>query len=300
MDEVAVVVNQGSGAGHAQATPEALRALFAARGLRARIHVHAPGGDFERLLDAAMAGPPAALVAAGGDGTVNAVAARAIAAGLPLGVLPTGTLNHFARDLGLGEDLEAAVAAIASGRTRAVDVATVNDRIFLNNASIGLYASVVLDRERQQRRLGRGKWTALLRATWAALREPRPFAATLCMDGGELCRETPFVFVGNNAYVVQGPAAGERPRMDDGRLSVYVLHARSGWGLLWLAVRTLVRGVSGARDLDAFEATTLAVDAGAARVDVARDGEVEAMDTPVRFASRPRALAVFAPPGDAG
>ncbi len=290
-----MIVNQSSGTGNAPHAPEALSALFDAHGLSVRIHVLVPGGDLDQLLDEALATAPDALVAAGGDGTVNAVATRAIDAGLPMGVLPAGTLNHFARDLGVGEDMDQAVAVIAGGHLRTVDVGTVNDLIFLNNASIGLYATMVMDRERQRRRLGRGKWTALLRATWSALRDPRPFTATVCVDGSELCRRTPFVFVGNNDYIVQGPMAGGRDRLDGGRLSAYVLHPRNAWGLLWLAARTLVRGVSGAHDLDALTATSLSVEARAKHIDVARDGEVESMATPVRFAVRPGALRVFAP-----
>jgi diacylglycerol kinase family enzyme len=189
---------------------------------------------------------------------------------------------------------------IAAGRSRCVDVGTVNDKVFLNNASIGMYATIVVDRERQQRRLGRGKWIALCRATLAALRDPDPFEVVIGLEGRELRRHTPFLFVGNNDYIVQGPEAGQRARLDDGTLSLYVLHPRTALGLLWLALRTLLRGMSGARDLDAFSVGALTVEARAPRLDVARDGEVEAMATPVRFAVRPGALRVFAPAQQAG
>lgn len=295
MGTIAVIANAGSGAGRERPDPSSLPGVFRQHGLHATVHELAPGGDMDALLDRALAAGAGCLVAAGGDGTVNAVAARALERDLELGVLPLGTLNHFARDLGIPDELDAAVRVIAEGRSRRVDVGTVNDKLFLNNASIGLYATIVLDRESQQRRLGRGKWQALCRATLAALRDPDPFEVAVEVDGRQLRRTTPFLFVGNNDYIVQGPAAGQRARLDDGTLSLYVLHPRTALGLLWLALRTLLRGRSGARDLDAFSAGALTVAARAPQLDVARDGEVEAMATPVRFAVRPRALRVLAP-----
>ena len=293
----ALIVNAGSGSGRTTPppAPEALRASFERAGIAVEAHVLGDGDDLDALLETALAGNPRALVAAGGDGTVNAVAARAIEHDLPMGVLPLGTLNHFAHDLGIDDDIDAAVAVIAAGREQRVDVATANDRLFLNNASIGLYATIVVDRERQQRRLGRGKWSALLRATMAALRDPDAFEVVVQVDGRELRRRTAFLFVGNNDYDLQGPGAGSRARLDDGLLSLYVLHPRTAAGLLWLALRTLLRGTAGARDLDAFAARALELHAREGRLQVARDGEVDALQSPVRFQVRPRALRVFAP-----
>src|SRR3546814_5225271 len=165
------------------------------------------------------------------------------------------------------------MAVTVAGHEQRVDVATANDRLFLNNASIGLYATIVVDRERQQRRLGRGKWSALLRATLAALRDPEALEVVIEVDGSELRRRTAFLFVGNNDYDVQGPGAGSRARLDDGLLSLYVLHPRSAGGLLWLALRTLLRGTAGARDLDAFAVTALEINAHGPCLPVARDGE---------------------------
>ena len=299
MASVALIVNAGSGAGRGPDAAE-LHALCRRRGIDAQLHALPPGGDFDAMLQQALSGGPSVLVAAGGDGTVSSVAAAAIAHDLPLGVLPTGTLNHFARDLDIPLEIEQAIDVLAAGVERRVDVGTVNDRLFLNNASLGMYPTIVVDRERQQRRLGRGKWSALLRATLAALRDPRPFEVTIQVEGRELRRTTPFVFIGNNDYEVQGPGTGQRARLDDGTLSLYVLHPHTAIGLLWLALRTLLRGTAGADDLDAFAVESLVVATRGARVPVARDGEVDQFDSPVRFAVRTRALRVIAPAGDRG
>jgi diacylglycerol kinase family enzyme len=297
---IAIVLKAGSGA-HAPPDPDALRRTFAAHGVAAEVFRRDAGASLADVVSAALAANPDCLVAAGGDGTVNAAAAAALDHGLPFGVLPLGTLNHFARDLEIPDDIDAAAGAIAdalaASRERIVDVATVNGRLFLNNASLGLYATMVVDRERQQRRLGRGKWSALLRATLAALREPEAFEVAIEADGRTLRRRTPFVFVGNNDYIVQGPEAGRRASLDDGLLSVYVLHPRTAGGLLWLALRTLLLGTSGARDLDVFVTRSLEVHARAPRLPVARDGEVGDLGTPIRFAVRPRALRVLGSTG---
>jgi YegS/Rv2252/BmrU family lipid kinase len=295
---IPVILNTGAGTAES-ADREALRTAFARRNLVAEVHALAPGQDLDAVLDAAFAGHPCCVVAAGGDGTVNAVAARLLDhPHACLGVLPLGTLNHFARDLGIPLDLDAAVRVIADDHAVAVDVGEVNDRVFLNNASIGLYADIVVQRERTRRLLGLGKWPALARATWAALRDPASFDVAVSADGNAQHRRTPFLFVGNNDYTLSGPALGQRERLDEGALSVYVLRPKNRWGLLWLGLRALVGAVSGERDLTAQRANELIVAAAPGRVPVARDGEVADFATPLRFRVRPRALRVRVPRGE--
>ncbi|GAB6195612.1 diacylglycerol/lipid kinase family protein [Lysobacter xanthus] len=291
---VPVIVNASSHSGGNDA--DALRAALRQAGLAAELHVVRDPARLDEAIDTALAGSPPCIVAAGGDGTINAVAARALDAGIPLGVLPGGTLNHFARDLGLPDDLEGAARAIAAGHVREVDVGEVNGRLFLNNASLGLYATMVAHRERAQARRHLGKGAALLQAAWRALRRPHAFSVVLHVDGQDLPRRTPFVFVGNNDYVVQGPNAGARPTLDDGVLSVYVLRRTGTWFLIGLALRALVGRVSDEHDLEGFAVTELVVESRRTRVRLARDGEVGFTESPVRFRVRPRALRVLAPP----
>src|SRR3954451_10797613 len=115
--------------------------------------------DIATLARQAARTSEAVIVAAGGDGTIGAVAAALVGSDKILGVLPVGTLNHFAKDLKIPLDLENAVLTIAKGETAAVDVVEVNVRIFINNSSLGLYPHIVSRREAQQQRLSRGKWT---------------------------------------------------------------------------------------------------------------------------------------------
>jgi diacylglycerol kinase family enzyme len=289
-----VILN--AGAGGRQTGPDAVVAAFAAHGIDARVHAANPGCDLDALLAAICARRPDAVVAAGGDGTVNAVAACLVERPhIALGVLPLGTLNHFARDLEIPTAIDAAVAVIAQGHRVAVDVGEVNGRVFLNNASLGLYATIVAHRDRERRRLGLGKWPAMVRATWAALRNPASFDVAVQANGEQRHWRTPFLFVGNNAYTVQGAALGQRSRLDAGLLSFYVLRPKGRWALLWLGLRALVGAMSRSDDLEALETRELHVDGDRLPVRVARDGEIDELRMPLRFRLRPRALQVYVP-----
>jgi len=294
-NEITVVVNAKSGAEGGDDHLARLEAAFAAHGLRARVTVLQPGQDIAETVDGLLDGGARTVVAGGGDGTINAVAARLLDRDATLGVLPLGTLNHFARDLGVPPDIEGAVRIIAEGHQLSTDVGEINSRIFLNNSSIGLYPRIVTEREDARRHLGLGKWPALARATWNALRNPGNFNAVVCVDGEDIERRTPFIFVGNNCYVLEGFGLGRRPCLDDGVLSLNVLRPKSALGFLWLGLRSLFGIGSHARDFDHFEAEHFEIRAERGDEEVAIDGEVACMASPMRYRIRKRALRVFAP-----
>lgn len=282
-DPVPVLLNPSAGAGPDRA---AVEAAFAACGVPIETH------DLDALDDVLRAQPPV-VVAGGGDGTVASVAARLLDSPSALGVLPVGTLNHFAKDLGIPLDLDGAARVIARGATECVDVGEVNGRCFLNNSSVGLYPRIVLAREQAQRRLHLGKWPALTRATWQALRDPRAFEVTLVMEGKRLQRRTPFLFVGNNRYELAGLQAGKRETLDGGVLSLHVLRPQSPLGLVWMALRTLCGLRSRERDFERFLVDEFQVQTGVGRIEVACDGEVAPMPQPLHYRVRPRALHVL-------
>ena len=298
--EAVVILNAGSGPQGTRDDGASVVAAFAAKGLRTRVVTVEPGRGIAASVDDALEQGAKLIIAGGGDGTVNAVASRLLERDVVLGVLPLGTLNHFARDLGIPVELDAAAAVIASGHQRRVDVGEVNDRIFLNNSSIGLYPRIVIEREREQRYLGVGKWPALARATWHALRHPESFSATVRVDGDAIERRTPFIFVGNNSYVLEGFGLGRRPRLDSGVLALYVLRPKTPFGLLWLGLRALLGIGSHAKDFDAIEATSFDIQGRHHEVEVATDGEVASATAPVRYRIRPRSLRVLAPAPKAG
>ena len=294
-DDVIVIVNAGSGGGNDQALVDRLARLLAAAGVRAVIELARSGDAIAAAVGNAIARRPRLIVAGGGDGTVSTVAAGLVDTGIALGVLPLGTLNHFAKDLGIPLDLADAVALLADGRTAPVDVGEVNGRIFVNNSSLGLYPDIVRDRERQQKRLGRGKWPAFVWATLAALRRFPFLGVALLVDGKEVLRRTPFVFIGNNEYRMEGFAIGERSALDDGRLSLYVAQRPGRWRLLQLALRALTGRLRQARDFDVILATDIVIRSRKKRLYVATDGEVSVMTPPLRYRVRPASLLVVRP-----
>jgi len=290
-----VIVNAKSGPDATDDDGDVVEAAFAAHGIEAQIHVLKPDEDIADAVDRLLDAGAEAIVAGGGDGTINAVASRLLGREVTLGVLPLGTLNHFARDLGIPFELDAAVKIIADHHVVTTDVGEVDDRIFLNNSSIGLYPRIVTEREDAQRHLGLGKWPALARATWHALRHPSSFNAVVCVDGEEIERRTPFIFVGNNCYVLEGFGLGRRACLDDGVLSLNVLRPKSALGFLWLGLRSLLGIGSHAGDFDHFEAEHFEIRAQRGDEEVAIDGEVTRMASPMRYRIRKRALRVFAP-----
>ncbi len=210
-------------------------------------------------------------------------------------MLALGTLNHFARDAGVPADLEEAVRTIVDGHRVQVDIAEVNGRTFINNSGLGLYPDIVRNRERQQKRLGRGKWPAFVWATLAVLRRYPFMRVRLVVDGSERSRRTPFVFIGNNEYRMDGFAIGERTELDRGQLSLYVAQRPGRLKLLVLALRALTGRLRQARDFDALGASEILIESRRKRLRVSTDGEVSVMTPPLRYRIRPRALAVMLP-----
>jgi diacylglycerol kinase family enzyme len=235
------------------------------------------------------------LVAAGGDGTIRCVASVLVDSDAVLGVLPAGTLNHFAKDLGLPLNMIDAVRVLAAGRVREVDVGEVNGRIFLNNSSIGLYPMLVERREKERQRRGLSKWVAMLLAFIALFRRYPRVRVTLEGDGEPVRIETPLVFVGNNRYDTDLLNLGRRTRLDGGELWVYLMHAPTRARLLWLVVRGLIGRMRNARDFRSFATRSLLIETRKKRLRVATDGEVARVEPPLIYRSRAKALRVIAP-----
>lgn len=295
---VAIIVNATAGSGRNAEWAERIEAEFAEHGVRARVRLANEGGDVRRFAREEAAGNARVVVAAGGDGTVNAVASELVDSETALAVLPLGTLNHFAKDLGMPLDVDGAAAAIANGHSRRVDVGEVNGRIFLNNSSIGVYPEFVRYREQAQHRLGWSKWPAALLATIKAFRNVMFLRLYLDADGARAHRDSAFAFVGNNRYRLEGFECAERDCLDAGELSLYVTHRIGRFGLLWLVLRTLAGRLHRAKDFDALTAREIRVDTAQRVLRVATDGEITLMETPLRYRIRPRALKVVAPPPD--
>lgn len=274
---------------------EEIRKLFAAAGVEARI-VHSDASkDLVAVAREAADGPDEVIVAGGGDGTISAVAGVLADSGKILGVLPLGTLNHFAKDLGIPLEIPAAVQTIAQGNVKEVDVGEVNGRVFINNSSLGIYPHIVARREAQQEQLGRAKWPAFLWATVQAFHRFPFLQLRITADGKQLTPKTAFVFIGNNEYEIAGFKLGGRTCMDAGKLGLYLTHRTGRLGLFRLGFNALLGRLNQAKDFDSFCVSEATIEARKPRLLVATDGEVTSLQTPLHYRIRPRALRVLVP-----
>jgi diacylglycerol kinase family enzyme len=257
-----LIVNPNSGAGGAE------ELVTAARERGVEVHVLAEGDDLQQLARRADAD---ALGMAGGDGSLAPVAEVALERSLPFACVPFGTRNHFARDVGLDrDDPIAALDAFVDGNERRIDVGRANDRLFLNNVSLGVYARLVHRREEHRRRRDT---LARLRALAAVATHREPVGITV--DGAPV--RSRVVLISNNAYTLDVLSIGERERLDEGLLHLY---AASG----------LLRPNWREESSEQF-----GIDARAGRLPAAVDGEPDELATPIEFRCERQALRVLVP-----
>jgi diacylglycerol kinase family enzyme len=240
------------------------------------------------------------ILVSGGDGTIATAAAELLDGETELAILPGGTLNHFAKDLGVSTDAAEALALAVSGECRGVDVGFVNGRVFLNTSSVGAYVRFVRVRERLERRFGYRIASAI--AALRILFQIRRFAVELEVEGAPRIYRTPLVFIGVGERELQLPTLGNRVR--DGRrgLHVMVVNGRSRARLLALALAAVARGVDAVArtpQLDSFLVDRCRITLRRATA-VAIDGELVAMHETLEYALRRDALHVVCPPQDAG
>jgi diacylglycerol kinase family enzyme len=293
---LACLLNDKAGSNSAAEAQALIAQVAAKRGWAAHFLISSGGADLNALAEQArdVAG---LVVAGGGDGTIAAVAAALVGTDTTLGVLPMGTLNHFAKDLGIPLELEKAVQTLFTGKVVRVDVGEVNGRIFLNNSSIGFYPRLVQEREREQRQ-GRSKWVAFAQAAALMFQKSGTLHVELDKDySRRQSYDTPFVFVGNNRYAVAGLEIGTRAILDGGKLWVCAAPYAGRLTLIVLALEALLGFVRDA-DLAAFETDQTNVRMRRDHVRVATDGEVKVMRTPLHYRSRPGALRVVVPAAD--
>ena len=294
---VTVFFNPAAGGGSRGNFASTLRELVAEAGLEpSLVSIDSPDRT-RRDVRAAVDAGAQVIVAAGGDGTVSSVAAELVGGDTPLGVLPFGTLNHFAKDVGVPTDPHDAVRVIAGRHVRRVDAGEVNGRVFLNNSSIGVYPDIVVERE-ALRTKGYRKWTAFAAAAARILSRYRGVVCRVTTPGGAQVLRTPFLFIGNNEYQVEGLQVGQRKRLDGGQLHAYMAPRLHGRDLPKLAALALAGRVRENPSFEGFPTESLEVETpGRSRIRVALDGEVTVLQTPLRYRIRPAALPVIVPGG---
>jgi diacylglycerol kinase family enzyme len=296
--DVTVLVNRSAGTViKAKITAESLREMFQKAGTQADVRL-IPGDQILEAARAAVKAGTGAVIAGGGDGTIRSVASVLVGGEIPLGVLPLGTLNHFAGNLEIPDDLEAAVRLIAEGEVRAVDVGEVNGEIFLNNSSLGFYPPIVQARDQEMRRARRNKWVAAALATLRLLPKLASLHVKISAADWQVERKTEVLFVGVREYTLNAFVHGASdPLKDDGgNLHLYISRSRSRLGLIGLALLGLVRDLKNVQSVEDRRLPEFKVEVRRKRrIPVAFDGEVARMDSPLLYRNRAQALRVIAP-----
>ena len=294
---VTVLVNGRSGAVRkGRVTAGSLLTMFQEAGVEADVRI-LPGDELCDAARKAVKAGAEAVVAGGGDGTIRAVASVLAGGEVPLGVLPLGTLNHFAKDVKIPLELEAAIRLIPEGEVQALDVGEVNGEIFLNNSSLGFYPPIVQARDQEMRRSKHGKWVAMAMATIKLL--PKLSSLHMRISSGDwyVERKTEVLFVGNSEYRMSLLTHGAPDRLESGNLYLYLARSRSRLGLIGLALVGLFRDVRETRSVEDWRLPEFKIEVRKKRaIPVAFDGEVSTMRPPLHYRVRARALRVILPP----
>ena len=256
--------------------------------------IAAAARDFAKARSTSRGQAETTLVVGGGDGSISAAAGVLAGTDLPLGILPLGTLNHFAKDLGLPLDVDQAADIIVAGRTRTIDVAEANGRVFINNSSVGLYPFMVARRNAHQRKSGMSKLLSTFPAMGETFRRATWHRLEIAAMGHHHPVRTPCIFVGNNRYEVGLATFGTRLRLDCGELDIHVIRQQNRLGILLLPFKIALGLVDRERDVQVLRSTELEIVTRRRRsLRVSLDGEVVRMTMPLCYRSRPAALRVF-------
>jgi diacylglycerol kinase family enzyme len=288
-DHPVLFVNPKSGGG--KATDADIAAIAAERGIEVKILER--GDDLTGLATAAIAGGADAIATAGGDGSLGYVASETIDAGIPFICIPAGTRNHFARDLGLDRsDIVGALDAF-NGEIRMLDYATVNGRVFLNVASLGLYAETVSDPAYRDAKVETARGTLQsLKASGMS------FDLQYSDRNGQRHDSADLIMVSSGTYAVKGPPGdiGKREYLDQGHLGVITLNAPDPAAAIEVATLWAVGAIDRFRGWDQWQTSTFTVESNSS-VSIGIDGETVSMEPPLHFEIHSGAFPVAVPEG---
>ena len=301
---ICIILNAGSGKRDAKSDPETIIAAFAASGTTCVVKRVDNGAQIEARTRAAIAEGFSTIVAAGGDGTICAVASALRGSDAVMGILPLGTFNYFARSLDLPMDLEPAVKVIVEATTRALRIATVNDQVFLNNASLGAYPAILETRENIYKRWGRSR----IAAYWAVVKTlctvRAPLRLRITANGDSSLVRSPLVFVVNNAYQLTQLAIEGADHIEAGKLVVFIAPDAGRIEMIRMAVVIALRRGLPERKFAVLSGADILIERLGRRVGhrqtIARDGERERLAGPFRLQVVENALTVLVPTTDAG
>lgn len=297
--DITVILNLGSGSASKQQLREQIGQTLSGHTGTWRVIEVTRGADIARIAADAVQSASRShgiVAAAGGDGTIGTIASLCCRHGVPLGIVPAGTFNYFARELNIPGDGAAAAALLMNGVPRKVAVGFVNEHLFLVNASFGVYSKVIRAREQDVSRFGRSRIVAVISALAALLRRRHRYAVKISANGVEQVRRTAMVFAGNSSLQLEKLALEIARCAQEDQLAVLVLKQASPLGMLRLLLRAALKTLDGDELLEAFCADTFEIETRRRFVDVVADGEIIRCRTPLRFRVERSALQVIVPP----
>ncbi len=293
---ICVLLNGGSGKTDAEQIAVVIRSALSAIARNYEVWVLTRDDDIASSARAALDEGFEVIVAAGGDGTIAAVASELRGRDASLGIIPLGTFNYFARSLDVPTDIASAVRLLGNGVRRPMRVGDINGRVFLNNASLGAYPAILRTREQTYRKWGRSRiaayWSVLV--TLATLR--RPLKLTIETSDGRVSRRTPLAFAVNNAFQLDQMGLEGREHIAEGRLALFIAPDTGRWGMLRNALALAVGRAQRDVDFDMIAADSIRIETRRQSCDVACDGERGRIRTPLNLKVVEDALTVIVPP----
>lgn len=292
---IGIVLNPGSGRDRTEDPEKELAGLVADMGLDAQIYCMDKRNGADVQVAAARRDGCDVIVAAGGDGTICGVAAELTGADETLGIIPLGTFNYFARSLDIPADMEGALSIVAQGRVQAVNTGTINDRLFLNNTSIGRYPEILETREGIYRRWGRSRIAAYWSVVKTLMTLRRPLYLTIDADGTQHRLRTPLVFVLNNAFQLEQQGLEGADALSEGKLVMFLSPDAGRFGLIRQALMLLMGRAVEQRDFIRLTARRFDIESRRRRHTVALDGERVHLARPLQIRAHAKALHVIVP-----
>ena len=296
-----IVLNTGSGRDDASDVQATIQRVLDEAGRRYTLMPVDDGRQLPAMAQEAVARAReqgGIVVAAGGDGTLSAVAQAVLASGLPFGILPQGTFNYFGRTYGIAQDTEMATRCLLAAQPQPVQVGLVNDRLFLINASLGLYPQLLEDREAYKRRYGRSRLVAVWSALVTLARAHRQLTVHLEHEGQVRALRTPTIVVGNNELQLEQIGIAEAAALQQGQLVAMGVRPVGTWALYGLVLRGWLSRLGDADHVFSFgfEHLTVRLSRSKRRIKVALDGEIHWLDAPLEFRVSEQPLQLLVPP----
>ncbi len=295
---IAIILNNGAGKNDEQQLRSKILEILETSGREFNIININSSKDFLSRCDSIVRSSKQTntlVVAAGGDGTINAIATLCYKYQVTLGIIPLGTFNYFARNLLIPTDISEAVKTVITGAIKPVSVGLVQDKVFLNNASFGFYTKMILQREEATSKFGRIRIVAAFSTVLSLLKRQKIFTIKINSDGHEEFLKVSMVFVGNNTLQLENLGLDVASCTSNNKLGVIIMKRINFLGTLRILWHSLIRNLTDEPRLRKFCSDNFTVETKEKNIKLVIDGEIINCDTPLHFRIEKNALNVITP-----